>query len=129
MGVEQVVKLLQLADEDNDVGLSSFEKQRKWCIDEIQDFDMQIERSENHLQSLSNQIANARNLLSDYDISCKNKRQELETLNSEISRLKALVTQFKSNYEEDSILDGEQEIAAEDQQQIDEEKEENGKRA
>jgi DNA-binding MarR family transcriptional regulator len=127
ISIEQVVKLPPLADENNDVGLSFLEKKRDSCIDEIHELDIQIERSENHLQSLSNQIANARNLLSDLNTACKNKRQELETLNNEISRLKALkavVTRFKSNDEEDSILDGEQEIAAEDQQQIDEEEEE-----
>jgi chromosome segregation ATPase len=127
ISIEQVVKLPPLADENNDVGLSFLEKKRDSCIDEIHELDIQIERSENHLQSLSNQIANARNLLSDLNTACKNKRQELETLNNEISRLKALkalVTRFKSNDEEDSILDGEHEIAAEDQQQIDEEEEE-----
>jgi hypothetical protein len=44
MGRQQVVKLLQLADEDNSFGLSYLEKRRKWLINNIHEFDMQIER-------------------------------------------------------------------------------------
>ena len=45
---KHVVKLLQLADDDNPFGLSHLEKRRKWLIDKIHDLDMQIERSKNH---------------------------------------------------------------------------------
>jgi hypothetical protein len=44
LGVEQIIRLLQLADEDNPFGLSSVEQQRKGRIDEIHELDMQIER-------------------------------------------------------------------------------------
>ena len=76
MGVEQVVKLLKLADEDKDIGLSSFEKWRKWRIDEIYDLDMQIEKSKKHLHSVNDQIASAKALFNSYHISCERKRQE-----------------------------------------------------
>lgn len=39
----QVVKLLQLADDDNPIELSHLEKRRNWLIDKIHEFDMQIE--------------------------------------------------------------------------------------
>ena len=60
MGAEQVVKLLKLADEDKDIGLSSFEKRRKWRIVEIHELDIQIEKSKNYLHSLNNEIAGAK---------------------------------------------------------------------
>jgi predicted DNA-binding protein YlxM (UPF0122 family) len=69
VSVEQVVKLLLLVDERDPFGLIQLEKRREWLIAKIHDLDMQIERSKNYLQSLSNQIANARNWLSDYNIS------------------------------------------------------------
>jgi predicted DNA-binding protein YlxM (UPF0122 family) len=69
VSVEQVVKLLLLVDERNPFGLIQLEKRREGLIAKIHDLDMQIERSKNYLQSLSNQIANARNWLSDYNIS------------------------------------------------------------
>ena len=58
---EQVVKLLQLVDEDNPRGLAQIEKERKWRIDEIHDLDIQIERSKNFLYRLNNEIASSRN--------------------------------------------------------------------
>jgi hypothetical protein len=98
--IEQVVKLLQLADEDNDIGLSSLEKRCKLCIDEIHDLDIQIKRSMNHLQSVNDETASAKTLLNSYHLSCERKRQEAENLNSEISRLDTLVSRFKNNNEE-----------------------------
>jgi hypothetical protein len=47
ISVEQVIKLLQLADENNPFGLPTLEDRHKWRIDEIHDLDMQIERSKN----------------------------------------------------------------------------------
>ena len=58
---EQVVKLLQLVDEDNPRGLAQIEKGRKWRIDEIHDLDMQIVRSKNCLYRLNNEIASLGN--------------------------------------------------------------------
>jgi hypothetical protein len=57
---QQVVNLLQLADENNVGGLAQIEKWRKWRIDEIHDLDMQIERSKNYLYRLKNEIASDR---------------------------------------------------------------------
>ena len=61
VGRQQVIKLLQLIDEDNSLGLAQFEKLRKWRIDEIHDLDMQIERPKNYLYRLNNEIARYRN--------------------------------------------------------------------
>jgi hypothetical protein len=97
---EQVVNLLKLADETNPFGLSSLEKWRKWLIDKIYDFDMQIERSKNYLHRLNDEIARAKQLLNFYTISCERNRQEAGSLNSEISKLETLVSRFKSNNEE-----------------------------
>jgi hypothetical protein len=98
---EQVVNLLQLADETNPFGLSQLERRCNWLIDKIHEFDMQIERSKNYLLRLNDdEIASARALLNSYHELCERKRQEAESLNNEISRLEALVSRFKSNNEE-----------------------------
>jgi hypothetical protein len=60
---EQVVNLLQLADDNNPYGLSHLEKRRKWLIDNIHEFDIQIEKSKKHLQSVNDEIASAKALL------------------------------------------------------------------
>jgi chromosome segregation ATPase len=97
---EQVLKLLQLADETNPSGLSQLEKWRKWLIDKIHEYDMQIERSKNYLYRLNDEITSCKALLNSYHISCERKRQEAEYLNNEITRLEALISRFKSNNEE-----------------------------
>ena len=83
---EQVLKLLQLADETNPFGLSQLEKRRKLVIDKVHEFDMQIERSKNYLYNLNDQIASSKALLNSYHLLCERKRQEAENLNKEISR-------------------------------------------
>ena len=45
LGIEHIVKLLQLANEDNASGILQLERRRKWMIDEIHDLDTQIESS------------------------------------------------------------------------------------
>ena len=90
VSVEQLLKLADLADEGNPFGLSQLEKRQEWLIGNIHELDLQLEKAKNHLHTLSNQIANARKLLSDSTISCKDKRQELEKITSKISRLLAL---------------------------------------
>ena len=97
---EQVVKILKLVDEDNAFGLSHIEKRRKWHIDEIHEFDMQIEKSKKHLHSVNYEIESAKALLNSYHILCERKRQELENINSEASRIVTLVNRFKNNNEE-----------------------------
>ena len=99
-GIEQILKLLQLADEDNASGILHLETRRKWLIDKIHELDTQIERSKNYLYSLSNEIANARKLLNDYNMFCEHKRQELKNINREASRIVTLVNRFKNNNEE-----------------------------
>ena len=97
---EQVVKLLQLADETNPFGLSQLEKRRKWLIDEIHELDMQIERSKEHLNNVDDKTTSSKQLLNSYHILCERKREEIEHFNNEISRLVTLVNRFKSNNEE-----------------------------
>jgi hypothetical protein len=58
---QQVVKLLQMADDDNALGLAQIEKLCKWRIEETHDLDMQIERSRNYLYRLNNEIDRSRN--------------------------------------------------------------------
>jgi chromosome segregation ATPase len=99
-GIEQGVELLQLADEEYAFGLSQLDKRRKWLIDKIHAFDMQIERSKSYLHNLNDEIASANALLNSYHTSCERKRQESESLNNELSRLEALIHRFKSNHEE-----------------------------
>ena len=100
LGIEQIVKLLKLADDDNPFGLSLLEQRRKWRIDEIHEMDIHIERSKNQLNSMNDQIASSKQLLNTYTISCERKRQESENPNSKISGLDALVGRFKTNNEE-----------------------------
>jgi transposase len=97
---EEVVKLLQLADETNPSGLSQLEKRRKWLIDEIHELDMQIERSKNYLHNLNDEIASAKALLNSYHMLCERKRQEAAHYNNDISRLETFISRFKSNNEE-----------------------------
>ena len=100
VSVERLLKLADLADENNPLGLSQLEKRREWHIGNIHELDLQIERSKKYLNRQSNEIANARKLLSDLTISCKEKIQELEKIISQISRLLTLINRFKSNSEE-----------------------------
>jgi DNA-binding transcriptional MerR regulator len=57
---EQVIKLLQLADENNPFRLSLLEKRRNWLIEKIHELDIQIERSKNHLQNLNDEIVSCK---------------------------------------------------------------------
>jgi len=58
---QQVVKLLQMVDDDNALGLAQIEKLYKWRTEETHDLDMQIERSKNYLYRLNNEIDRSRN--------------------------------------------------------------------
>ena len=60
-GIEHIVKLLQLANEDNASGILQLERRRKWMIDEIHDLDTQIESSQSYLYRLNNEIYWSRN--------------------------------------------------------------------
>ena len=53
ISLEQFLKLLQLADEDNPFGLSQLERRRKWIMDEIHELNNQIERSKHDLKTMS----------------------------------------------------------------------------
>ena len=53
ISVVHVVKLLQLANEDNASGLSQLERRRKWLMDEIHELYNQIERLKHDLKTMS----------------------------------------------------------------------------
>jgi hypothetical protein len=64
--MEQIAKLLQLANKDNASGILKLERRSKWLIDKIHDLDLQIERARNYLYSLNNEIAGAKYSLDYY---------------------------------------------------------------
>jgi Holliday junction resolvasome RuvABC ATP-dependent DNA helicase subunit len=47
ISLEQLLRLLQLADEDNALRLSQLKRKQNWFMDEIHQLDKQIERSKN----------------------------------------------------------------------------------
>ena len=47
ISLEQLLKLLQLAEEDNALRLSQLERKQKWFMDEIHQLDKQLKRSKN----------------------------------------------------------------------------------
>ena len=61
ISIEHIVKLLQLANDDNASGILQLERRRKWMIDEIHNLDTQIERSQSYLYRLNNEIYRSRN--------------------------------------------------------------------
>jgi len=87
ISIEQVLKLLQLADEDNASGILQLERRRKWLIDNIHEFDMQIERAKNYLYSLNNEIAGAKYSLDYCRDAYERLRQELQKLYEEKNKL------------------------------------------
>jgi hypothetical protein len=58
--LEQLSKLLDLADENNPYGISFLEKRRKWLVGEIRELEIQIERAKDYLYALNNEIAGAK---------------------------------------------------------------------
>ena len=70
---EEVVKLLDLVDENNPYGLSFLEKRYKWLKAEIGRLEMQMQGSSNYLQALNSQISVAKYTL-DY---CRDTEQRL----------------------------------------------------
>ncbi len=97
ISVGQLVKLSQLADENNPVGLSQLEKQRQWHLNEIRGMDTEIreretqlhrmkaekEKYENVLFLLKSEISTFKDRLEEYRESCERERIELEKLKKE----------------------------------------------
>jgi cob(I)alamin adenosyltransferase len=97
---EQVVKLLQLADEDNAFGILQLERRSKWLIDNIHDLDLQIERAKNCLYSLNNEIAGAKYSLDYCHEAYERLRQELQKLYEEKNKLEDLQRENNGNIAE-----------------------------
>ena len=97
---EQVLKLLQLADEDNPFGISQLEKRRKWLIDKIHELDMQIERAKNYLHTVNNEIAGAKYSLDYCRDAYERTRQELQKLYEEKNKLESLQRENNDNIAE-----------------------------
>ena len=100
LDIEQIIGLIQFADENNDIGLSSLERHRKWCIDEIHELDMQIERAKNYLYSLNNEIAGAKYSLDYCRDAYERLRQELQKLYEEKNKLEDVLRENTDNIAE-----------------------------
>ena len=100
VGIEHVVKLLQLANEDNASGILQLERRLKWLIDKIHDLDMQIERAKNYLYSLNNEIAGAKYSLDYCHEAYEQLRQELQRLYEEKNKLEDLQRENSRNIAE-----------------------------
>ena len=91
ISVEQILKLLQLADEDNASGILQLDRRHKWLIDKIHELDMHIERAKNYLYSLNNEIAGAKYSLDYCHEAYERLRQELQKLYEEKNKLENLL--------------------------------------
>jgi len=100
ISVEQILKLLQLADEDNASGILQLERRHKWLIDNIHTLDMHIERAKNYLYSLNNEIAGAKYSLDYCHEAYERLRQELQKLYEEKNKLEDLLRENNGNIAE-----------------------------
>jgi len=92
MGVEQVVNLLKIAN--NDLPLVEHKCER---LREVDDLEANKHNSARILQDLSDQIATIRKTLDQYQLSCKEQRLELTKLQLQKVRLEGLVDNFQNN--------------------------------
>jgi DNA-binding CsgD family transcriptional regulator len=97
ISTEQLVKLSELANENNPVGLSQLEKQRQWYLNEIRDMETERceiekeihrlkaekEKYENVLFLRKSEILTLKYQLEHYHGSCERERIELEKLKKE----------------------------------------------
>jgi transposase len=104
----QLVKLSELANENNPVGLSQLEKQRQWHLSELRGMETQRrerekeiremaaqlhrlkvekEKYENALFVSKSEISTLKDRLEDYRESCERERIELEKLKKEKERI------------------------------------------
>jgi DNA repair exonuclease SbcCD ATPase subunit len=99
--IELLVKLAELADENNPVGLSQLEKLRQWYLNEIRGMEAERrqmetelhrmkeeeEKYENILFVFKSEISTLKDQLEDYRKSCERERLELEKLKKEKERI------------------------------------------
>ena len=96
MGVEQVVNLLKIAN--NDLPLVEHKCERlKRDLDYL---EAEKRNSTRILQEMNNQIATMRKTLDQYQLSCKEQRLEISKLQIQKVRLQELVDNFQNNNEE-----------------------------
>ena len=101
VSIEQLVKLAELAADNNPVGLSQLEKRRQWYLNEIRGMETErrqmetelyrmkaeVEKYENVLFVLKSEISNSKYQLEDYRKSCERERLELEKVKKEKERI------------------------------------------
>jgi exonuclease VII large subunit len=95
MGVNQVVNVLEIANEDLPDIQCRYERLKR----EVSTLEFNKQQSRKAMAYFNNQIETQRKALTSYRVSIRERRQ-IENLNNEKARLEALVTQFKSNNEE-----------------------------
>jgi transposase len=101
VSIEQLVKLSELVDENNPVGLSQLEKLRQWHLNEIRDMETERheiekerhrlkaekEKYENVLFVLKSEISTLKDQREDYRKSCERERLELEKIKKEKEKI------------------------------------------
>jgi transposase len=99
IGIEQLLKLAELADDNNPFGLSQLEKQRQWHLSELRRMEterhvMETEQKkyENVLFLLKSEVYALENRLELDRESCERVRQELEKLNKEREEIEESVS-------------------------------------
>jgi transposase-like protein len=97
VSIEQLLKLSELATDNNPVGLSQLQKQRQWHLSELGEMETERrqmetqlhrmkeekEKYENILFVLKSEISNLKDQREDYLKSCEHERLELEKLKKE----------------------------------------------
>ena len=96
MGVEQVVNLLKIANNDLPLVEHKCERLKR----EADDIEADKHNSARILQEISDQIATMRKTLDQYQLSCKEERLELTKIQLQKVRLEGLVDNFQNNDEE-----------------------------
>jgi transposase len=96
MGVQQVIDVLAIADND----LPAIEEQFKRLRNDVSMLQSQKCISKRNLCQLNNQIALTTRLLNYLRISCERERREVENFCNEKAVLEAIITGFKNNNEE-----------------------------
>jgi hypothetical protein len=95
MGVEQVVNLLKIANNDLPLVEHKCERLKR----EVDDLEANKHNSARILQEISDQIATMRKTLDQYQLSCKEERLELTKIQLQKVRLEGLVDNFQNNDE------------------------------
>ena len=93
MGVEQVVKVLEIANNDLPLVEHKCERLKR----DLDDLEAEKRNSTRVFQEMNNQIATMRKTLDQYQLSCKEQRLEISKLQIQKVRLQELVDNFQDN--------------------------------